>query len=85
MSYDPYGGQEYKEPESCLPQIHRWRPIEADEPLPPWKLAGRRCYCGLRVLVLHQCECGDEHLRHVQVGSVKIEGRPSGQATDHSA
>lgn len=81
MSYDNYGHQDYQDPEHCMPLIHRWRPVMTDGPLDLRHLAGLRCYCGLRMLMVHACECGNEHLREVQVGSVKIEGGAHGQAT----
>ena len=68
MSQPPY---QVTIPEHCLPELHRWRPVVG--PVPLFQFHGQRCYCGLRILILHACECGHQHLRQASIESVTIE------------
>ena len=60
-------------PEHCLPELHRWRPV-AGNPIPLSAFDGQRCYCGLRILTLHACECGHQHLRQLETASLGSKG-----------
>lgn len=42
--------------------LHHWRSYAGD-PLSKTAFVGSKCFCGKKVIVMHECSCGDKHLR----------------------